>query len=70
MLFPYFLSHIFNRYILCLWNQKHSENSHDENPSREKQENSKLKVAQHGQESLSNKKSEQHVCKHGHTLSS
>jgi hypothetical protein len=48
MLFPYFLSHIFNGYILCFWNQKHSENTHDKNPSREKQEYSKLKETQHG----------------------
>lgn len=70
MLSPNFVSHVFNGHILCLRNQEDSEEAHNKNPSREKQEDSELKVTQHGQETLCNNKGEQHVCEHCHTLSS
>lgn len=61
MLFPHPLCHLLNGDILSLGDQEKDEGGHDEDPSREEKEDSKLEVAQHGEESLCNEKREEEV---------
>lgn len=69
MLPPNFICHFFNRDIFGLRKYEKREESHDKHPTGEEQEDAKLEMAQHWEESLCYNKSEEHVDTHSHTLS-
>ena len=60
MCLPYSV-HFFNWDILRLGQEEVNEDGHDNNKASEEQEETKLEVAEHGQEELANEESEEHV---------
>ena len=56
--------HLLNRNSFRLWQQEVNENRHDQDQNGEEVEQTKLHVAKHRHEELSNEESEEHV--HGH----
>lgn len=60
MLLPHF-PHLLNRNTFCLRQQEVNENGHDQDHTREEIEQTKLHVAKHRQEELSNEECKEHV---------